>query len=66
MERRALDIARELDDPDVIADALLGRILLFSGVALHSASPCAYCASFSNCRTNNRVSTASSHTPSRA
>ena len=25
-----------------------------------------YCASFSNCRTNNRVSTASSHTPSRA
>ena len=34
---RALDIARELDDPDVIADALLGRILLFSGVALHSA-----------------------------
>ena len=34
---RALDIARELDDPDVIADALLGRILLFSGVAVHSA-----------------------------
>lgn len=33
---RALDIAHELDDPDVIADALLGRILLFSGVAVHS------------------------------
>ncbi|MFE4499784.1 BTAD domain-containing putative transcriptional regulator [Rhodococcus sp. NPDC056743] len=33
---QALDIARDLGDPDVVADALLGRILLFSGVAVHS------------------------------
>ncbi|MGF7123476.1 BTAD domain-containing putative transcriptional regulator [Rhodococcus sp. AG1013] len=36
MSSTALTIARELDDPDVIADALLGRILLYSGVATHS------------------------------
>ncbi|MFD6676205.1 BTAD domain-containing putative transcriptional regulator [Rhodococcus zopfii] len=33
---RALGIARETGDPDVVADALLGRILLYSGVATHS------------------------------
>ena len=36
LSRRALDIASETADPDVIADALLGRILLFSGVAERS------------------------------
>ncbi|MGW0174243.1 BTAD domain-containing putative transcriptional regulator [Rhodococcus sp. NPDC003322] len=35
MSRRALELARAQGDPDVIADALLGRILLFSGVARH-------------------------------
>ncbi|MCA1005856.1 AAA family ATPase [Rhodococcus hoagii] len=35
MSRRALQLARAQGDPDVIADALLGRILLFSGVARH-------------------------------
>lgn len=33
---RALDMARELVDPEVVADALLGRILLYSGVASRS------------------------------
>jgi len=36
LSRRALTIARETGDPDVVADALLGRILLYSGVATHS------------------------------
>ena len=36
MSRRALELARTHGDPDVVADALLGRILLFSGVARHS------------------------------
>ncbi len=36
MSRTALEIARGLADPDVVADALLGRILLYSGVATHS------------------------------
>ncbi len=35
MSHRALELARAQGDPDVIADALLGRILLFSGVARH-------------------------------
>ncbi|WP_430332875.1 BTAD domain-containing putative transcriptional regulator [Rhodococcus sp. ACT016] len=35
MSRRALELARAQGDPDVLADALLGRILLFSGVARH-------------------------------
>lgn len=33
---KSLRIARETGDPDVIADALLGRVLLYSGVATHS------------------------------
>lgn len=36
MSRRAVALARAQGDPDVIADALLGRLLLFSGVARHS------------------------------
>lgn len=36
MSARALELARAQGDPDVVADALLGRILLFSGVARHS------------------------------
>ncbi|MFE3291409.1 BTAD domain-containing putative transcriptional regulator [Rhodococcus sp. NPDC059234] len=36
MSRRSLELARAHGDPDVVADALLGRILLFSGVARHS------------------------------
>ncbi|TQF65738.1 AAA family ATPase [Rhodococcus spelaei] len=35
MSRRSLELARTEGDPDVVADALLGRILLFSGVARH-------------------------------
>lgn len=36
LSRRALELARAHGDPDVIADALLGRLLLFSGVARRS------------------------------
>lgn len=36
LSNRALGIARATGDPDIIADALLGRILLYSGVATHS------------------------------
>lgn len=36
MSRRSLELARTHGDPDVVADALLGRILLFSGVARRS------------------------------
>ncbi|QCQ93885.1 transcriptional regulator [Rhodococcus sp. SGAir0479] len=36
MSRRAVELARAQNDPDVIADALLGRLLLFSGVARRS------------------------------
>ncbi|UYP17343.1 AAA family ATPase [Rhodococcus sp. Z13] len=36
LSRTALEIARDLHDPDVLADALLGRLLLYSGVATHS------------------------------
>ncbi len=36
LSSRALEMAREVGDSDVIADALLGRILLYSGVATHS------------------------------
>ncbi len=31
--RQALDIAERIGDPDVLADALLGRVLAFSGIA---------------------------------
>jgi hypothetical protein len=36
MSRRAIELAEELDDADALADALLGRILTYSGVAAHS------------------------------
>ena len=36
LSRRALDIAEDLDDPDALADALLGRALAFSGIAVHA------------------------------
>lgn len=36
LSRRALDIATATGNSEVLADALLGRILLFSGVAEHS------------------------------
>ncbi|WP_420880401.1 BTAD domain-containing putative transcriptional regulator [Rhodococcus sp. (in: high G+C Gram-positive bacteria)] len=36
MSRRAVELARAEGDPDVIADALLARLLLFSGVARRS------------------------------
>ena len=34
--RQALEIAEQLDDPDVMADALIGRVLTYSGVAGHA------------------------------
>lgn len=36
LSRRALELARAQGDPEVVADALLGRVLLYSGVATHS------------------------------
>lgn len=36
LSSRALEMAREVGDADLVADALLGRILLYSGVATHS------------------------------
>lgn len=37
MSRRAVELAEEAGDPDVLADTLLGRALTFSGVARHAA-----------------------------
>ena len=34
--RRALDIAEQLGDHDVLADAVLGRVLTYTGVATHA------------------------------
>jgi hypothetical protein len=34
---RAIEIAERLDDPDVLADALLGRVLVLSGLATRAA-----------------------------
>jgi DNA-binding SARP family transcriptional activator len=36
LSRRALEIAEALGDPDVLADALLGRVITYSGVAGHA------------------------------
>ncbi|WP_121193895.1 BTAD domain-containing putative transcriptional regulator [Motilibacter peucedani] len=36
LSARALELARSTGDPDVVADALLGRALTFSGVASHA------------------------------
>lgn len=37
LTRRAIRIATELDDPDVLADALLGRVLTMSALPTHRA-----------------------------
>ncbi|MHA3704192.1 BTAD domain-containing putative transcriptional regulator [Jatrophihabitans sp. YIM 134969] len=44
--RRGIEVARALGDPEVLADALLGRVLAYSGVATHAGETLTHLAEF--------------------